>query len=225
MTPMYRLFRLITKISFAGPLCNRPMGMQSGRIKNNRIIASSEMNAAHAAWLGRLNRARRGAYRGAWCSKHNNHNQWFKVDFGRAMKITKVATQGQQDYSQWVTRYMVSSSFDGVHWSAYRYKNSDRASIVLCLLYMSIYSRTVYYLLYVYMLLYCELSIVFDYLLLYCVLSIVCLFTIVLYTVYCISIYYCTVYCLLYVYLLLYCILSIVFLFTIVLCTVHCICL
>ena len=116
---------------FLVSLCNRAMGMRSGLIKNNRVTASSEFNARHAAWLGRLGRAKRGAYVGAWCAKHNNHNQWFKVDFGRATKITKIATQGRQDTNQWVTRYTVSSSLDGVHWAMYRYKNSDKVSVVI----------------------------------------------------------------------------------------------
>ena len=99
-------------------------------MKNNQITASSEYNAQHAAWLGRLRRTKRKGYVGAWCAKHNNHNQWFKVDFRRPVKIAKIATQGRQDASQWVTRYMVYSSLDGIHWSIYRFKNNDKVSIL-----------------------------------------------------------------------------------------------
>ena len=79
----------------------------------------------HAAKLGRLGRHKKGRYVGAWCARHNNKNQWFKVDFGRLMKITKIAMQGRQDAAQWVTYYRVSSSVDRIHWQMYRFKNND----------------------------------------------------------------------------------------------------
>ncbi|CAH3022884.1 unnamed protein product [Porites evermanni] len=117
------------RIEFFGcsaALCNRALGMRSGAIKNAQITASSAYNKFHAASLGRLGRTKRGRYIGAWCARHNNHNQWFKVDFGLPMKITKIDTQGRQDYGQWVTRYLLSSSQDGIHWSMYRYKSNDQ---------------------------------------------------------------------------------------------------
>lgn len=100
--------------------------MRSGAIKNAQITASSSANKYHAPSLGRLMKVKRGRYIGAWCSRYNNHNQWFKVDFGRIMKITKIDTQGRQEYGQWVTRYLLSSSVDGIHWSLYRYKSNDK---------------------------------------------------------------------------------------------------
>ena len=112
-------------ISLGAP-CNTPLGLQNGRLRNSRITASSEYNVYHASRLGRLGLHKRGRYVGAWCARHNNKNQWIKVDFGRTMKITKIATQGRQDAAQWVTYYRVSSSLDGVHWQVYRFKNSDK---------------------------------------------------------------------------------------------------
>ena len=41
------------------------------------------------------------------------------------MKITKIATQGRQDYSYWVSKFLVTSSLDGVHWQKYRVKSND----------------------------------------------------------------------------------------------------
>ena len=118
--------------------------MQRGTIRNNMVTASSAFNKYHAAWLGRLGRPKRGAYVGAWCARHNNHNQWFKVDFGRPTKITKIATQGRQDTNQWVTAYYVSSSMDGIHWSMFRFRSGDKVclySVVLC---ESLYNKAVY---------------------------------------------------------------------------------
>ena len=113
-------------VVFLGALCNTPLGLQSGRLRNNKITASSEYNVYTGARFGRLGRQKRGRYVGAWCARVNNKNQWFKVDFGRPMKITKILTQGRQDAAQWVTYYKVSSSLDGVHWQVYRFKNSDK---------------------------------------------------------------------------------------------------
>ena len=45
------------------------------------------------------------------------------------MRITKVATQGRQDYNQWVTRYTISTSLDGTHWAIYRLKSQDKVGI------------------------------------------------------------------------------------------------
>ena len=102
--------------------------MQNGRIRNNQITASSEVNRYHAAWLGRLGRVKAGRYIGAWCPKHRNHNQWIKVDFRRLMKITKIATQGRYDAGHWVTSYYLSSSVDNVHWAIYRFRSVNKVA-------------------------------------------------------------------------------------------------
>lgn len=44
------------------------------------------------------------------------------------MRITQVATQGRQDYDQWVTRYTISSSVDSTHWAMYRDKSQDKVT-------------------------------------------------------------------------------------------------
>lgn len=107
-------------------LCNSALGMKSGAIRNAQITASSIWNKYHTARLARLGTVKRGRYVGAWCARHNNHNQWLKVDFRRPMKITKIETQGRQDTNQWVTRYQLSYSQDGAHWTLYRHRSSDK---------------------------------------------------------------------------------------------------
>lgn len=119
------IMTLLFNTSSAAP-CNRPLGLSSGRLPNNRMTASSEVNQFYAARLARLGRGKRGKYSGAWCSRHKNHYQWLKVDFGRLMKITQVLTQGRQDYGQWVTSYYLSSSVDNVHWAMYRFRSGNK---------------------------------------------------------------------------------------------------
>ena len=111
-----------------GALCNTPLGLQSGRLPNSKITASSERSIYYAARLGRLGRKKQGRYMGGWGARLKNSYQWLKVDFGRVLKITKILTQGRQDYSEWVRYFKVSSSLDGYHWQYYRYKNSDKVS-------------------------------------------------------------------------------------------------
>ena len=107
-----------------GKLCNRPMGMQNGRIKNHLISSSSRWDNYHAPFLARLHRSRRGRYMGAWSAKYNNRYQWLQVDFGRAAKIIRISTQGRQDADQWVTQYFVMHSLDGLHFVQYKERNN-----------------------------------------------------------------------------------------------------
>ncbi|XP_020631519.1 coagulation factor V-like [Orbicella faveolata] len=107
-------------------LCNSALGMKSGAIRNAQITASSIWNKYHAARLARMGTVKRGRYVGAWCARHNNHHQWLKVDFKQPMKITKIETQGRQDTNQWVTRYQLSYSQDGAHWTLYRQRSNDK---------------------------------------------------------------------------------------------------
>lgn len=98
----------------------KPFGLQNGRIPNSAVTASSRWNRYHAAWLARLKRPRRGRYAGAWCAKINNRQQWLQVNFRGAKKIVAVATQGRNDYKQWVTLYYLSFSVDGTYFAKYR---------------------------------------------------------------------------------------------------------
>lgn len=109
-----------------GPLCNRPMGLQSGRLKNHMITASSVWDVNHAAHLARLHNRRRGRYMGAWSARYNTRYQWLQTDFGGAAKIIRISTQGRQDANQWVTQYYVTHSLDRVHFSEYKERNSRK---------------------------------------------------------------------------------------------------
>ena len=122
MLTFYKL--IVTKFRcFAVFSCSSPLVR---KLPNSKITASSEYNKYHAPRLVRLGQVRHRGYVGAWSSRHNNHNQWIKFDFSRPMKITKVDTQGRQDSNQWVTRYLLSSSLDGIHWQIHRINSQDK---------------------------------------------------------------------------------------------------
>jgi len=96
------------------------MGMESGKIRSQQISASSEWDKNHGARLGRLNQKRAGRAIGAWSASISNHHQWLQIDMRGPMKVTGVATQGRNDHTnQWVTRYLLSYSLDGAHFTTY----------------------------------------------------------------------------------------------------------
>lgn len=103
--------------------------MESGKIPNARLTSSSAYNARYTAPNGRLHKAF------CWIARHNNHNQWFKVDFGRLTTIRKIGTQGRRDANQWVTRYKLTYSVDTLHWATYRERSQDKVSLSLFLLF------------------------------------------------------------------------------------------
>ena len=100
--------------------------MKSGRIRNRYITSSSRWDRYHAAWLARLNSRRRGRNVGAWSAKTNNRQQWLQVDLRVPTLVTGVATQGRQDYAQWVTSYGIAYSLDGAHFAIYKQKGRSK---------------------------------------------------------------------------------------------------
>ena len=101
--------------------CQESLGMESGAISDGQVTASSQWDGNHAAIQGRLHFEARGSKRGGWSARRNDANQWLQVDLGSTTtRVTGVATQGRNAYSQWVTKYMLQYSKDGVHFQYYR---------------------------------------------------------------------------------------------------------
>ena len=103
--------------------------MQNGRLRASQITASSSWDKNHAANYGRLHLKRTGSRMGAWCARHNNRYQWLSVDFGRPMRVTKLASQGRHDARQWVTQYYLSYSQDGVYFAEYKQNSARRVRV------------------------------------------------------------------------------------------------
>lgn len=108
-------------MSFSGltNLCNHPVGMQNGRIKNNQITSSSIYNRNFPAWRARLNRP------GTWRSRYNNHLQWLQVDMRSLVRVTMVSIQGEQGQNGFVRQFRVVHSLDGVH-QVYELNDNNR---------------------------------------------------------------------------------------------------
>ena len=102
------------------PVCQDALGMESGAISNGQVRASTEWDANHAAIQGRLNFKAVRAKAGSWSARHNNLGQWLQIDLGnKHTKVTGLATQGRNGYHQWVTKYKVQYSDDGVNFQYY----------------------------------------------------------------------------------------------------------
>ena len=92
------------------------LGIEDGRISDSAMTASTIYSSVCAANHARLNFAPASGKVGAWCVKTNDVNQWLQIDLGTPTTFTKVATQGRQDSSQWVTSYSLSYSLTGSFW-------------------------------------------------------------------------------------------------------------
>ncbi|XP_043857785.1 coagulation factor V isoform X3 [Dromiciops gliroides] len=107
--------------------CSTPLGMESLKIGNNQITASS----IKKSWLGgywspfyaRLNAQGRV---NAWQAKSNNNKQWLQIDLLKTKKITAIITQGAKSFSNemYVMTYAIFYSDHGTEWKPYKDKSS-----------------------------------------------------------------------------------------------------
>ncbi|XP_060027590.1 adipocyte enhancer-binding protein 1 isoform X1 [Erinaceus europaeus] len=102
-----------------------PIGMESHRIEDNQIRASSMLRHGLGAQRGRLN-MQAGAteddyYDGAWCAEDDARTQWIEVDTRRTTRFTGVITQGRDSsiHDDFVTSFFVGFSNDSQTWVMY----------------------------------------------------------------------------------------------------------
>ena len=109
--------------------CKAPLGMTLGAIFDYQISASSQQDDNHSAAQGRLHFKGDGSKVGGWSALSNDVNQWIQVDFGSYTRVTGVATQGRYNDDQWVTKYMLQYSDDGLTFQTYK-KPGDKSTKV-----------------------------------------------------------------------------------------------
>ena len=115
-----------------GADCNQPLGMESRKIPDDHISASSEWDPNHGPSNARLNFQPAGGKTGAWSAKTNDVNQWLQVDFGDTKKVTAILTQGRAEHDQWVKTYTVSYSQDGIEFIDYTQNGQKKVSSPVC---------------------------------------------------------------------------------------------
>ncbi|XP_078357455.1 uncharacterized protein LOC144642352 isoform X3 [Oculina patagonica] len=139
------------------PGCRQALGMENYIIPDGQISASSEWDVNHAAIQGRLHFKAGGGKQGGWSARSNDVNQWLQVDLGdKYTRVTRVATQGRNAADQWVTKYKLQYSNDGVNFQYYKEQgqsvakefvaNADRDTVVYHSLNLPITARYVRFL-------------------------------------------------------------------------------
>ena len=99
--------------------------MENGAIADAQITAYSIWDDNHAASQARLD-FKAIAKSGAWSAKRNDNQQWLQVDLGsQYAKVTRVGTQGRDDYSQWVIKYKLQYGNDEAKLQFYKGKGKN----------------------------------------------------------------------------------------------------
>ena len=111
------------------------LGMESGRISDSQISASSKFDDSLAATFGRLNFQDKG---GGWAALKPDANQWLQVDLNNEHRaVMRVATQGRQNVNQYVKSYKLQYSNDEVNFRYYRElvqgQTTDKVFYFFCL--------------------------------------------------------------------------------------------
>uniref|UniRef100_A0A8C3NP32 Adipocyte enhancer-binding protein 1 n=1 Tax=Geospiza parvula TaxID=87175 RepID=A0A8C3NP32_GEOPR len=122
-----------------------PIGLESHRIEDDQILASSMLRHGLGAQRGRLNMQagpnEEDFFDGAWCAEDDSRAHWLEVDTRRVTLFTGVVTQGRdsQIHDDFVTSFYVGFSNDSQHWVMYSngyeemmfYGNVDKDTPVL----------------------------------------------------------------------------------------------
>ncbi|XP_077354154.1 adipocyte enhancer-binding protein 1 [Festucalex cinctus] len=122
-----------------------PLGLESHRVEDDQLLASSQSQHGFAAQRGRLNMQGstndEDLYGGAWCAEPEETNSWFEVDARREVEFSGVITQGRnsEQIEDFVSSYFVAFSNDSREWTILHdgyaewlfYGNVDRDTPVL----------------------------------------------------------------------------------------------
>ena len=103
--------------------------MENKEISDANLRVSSQMDEDHGAKEARLNSKADGNKGGGWSAMSNNFNQWLQVDIGDNSRVTGVATQGMNGNDQWVSRYRIQYSSDGVTFEFYNVTEDSSAKV------------------------------------------------------------------------------------------------
>ena len=92
--------------------------MEDGRIQDSQLSVSTYQGGINSEKSARLNMpAITGVSGGAWRADIEDSNPWIQVDFLRPVTVTGVITQGRDAKDQWVTKYKIKYSDDGITWA------------------------------------------------------------------------------------------------------------
>uniref|UniRef100_A0A2K6PES0 Probable carboxypeptidase X1 n=1 Tax=Rhinopithecus roxellana TaxID=61622 RepID=A0A2K6PES0_RHIRO len=112
-----------------------PLGLESLRVSDSRLEASSSQSFGLGPHRGRLN-IQSGLedgdlYDGGWCAEEQDTDPWFQVDAGHPTRFSGVITQGRNSVWRydWVTSYKVQFSNDSRTWWGSRNHSSGMDAV------------------------------------------------------------------------------------------------
>lgn len=107
-------------------MCSAPLGLESGNITDERMIASSS-NSGTTAAMGRLLGA------SSWCSSQQKVDEYLQVNFAEPFLVSYVATQGGASAGTncFVTSYGLVHRDTGDNWLIY---GGRRKKVILLLM-------------------------------------------------------------------------------------------
>ncbi|KAM9800935.1 adipocyte enhancer-binding protein 1 [Neosynchiropus ocellatus] len=100
-----------------------PLGLESHRVEDDQLLASSQSHHGFSAQRGRLNMQgspnEEDLYGGAWCAEPEESTHWFEVDARREVEFSGVITQGRnsETLEDFVSSYYVAFSNDSRDWT------------------------------------------------------------------------------------------------------------
>ena len=109
--------------------CTAPLGMENKAISDAQITASSQLDDNHAARKARLHITGDVSKSGGWSALKDNFNQWLQVDLGSYTTVTRVATQGRNGYKEWVSKYRLQYSYNGITFKFYKTRENSSAKV------------------------------------------------------------------------------------------------
>ena len=120
---------------FFPTVCNNPLGLENGRVKDTQLFATSYKSYMYVPRLGHScnMKAKYGRLNDklAWCGLGPYRNirpvSYFQIDFGAVFNVTGLATQGFEDISSYyVKTYKLSFSLNRDNW--FDYSSPNRVS-------------------------------------------------------------------------------------------------
>ena len=127
---LFIYFNLVMIFATKSLDCVGALGMENGAISDGQISASSQLDSSHAVTQARLHFKATASKAGSWSARNNDVNQWLQIYLGsRHSSVTRVATQGRNDSLQWVTKYKLQYSHDGVNFQYYRVQGQSVAQV------------------------------------------------------------------------------------------------
>lgn len=93
---------------------DKPIGVaDKDKVPDAQMTASSYHGAKYQPAYGRLN----GERGDGWCAGTSSGNhEWLQIDLGKLYTVCAVATQGDINGNEWVTKFKLSFSVDGKSW-------------------------------------------------------------------------------------------------------------